>query len=93
MEDETELLSEDDQGSSDQDKAPTTKPMLEAILAEVRAGFAEVNQRLAALETAMRDGFDNTDRRLGVLSDDINKLRADAVKYNKRLDELERKAS
>ena len=92
------------------DKAPTTQPMLEAILAKVNqlgdemsAGFAQVNGRLEqiekrvdAIEQDMREVKEHLrkiDIRLGVVSDDLQKLRADSVDHERRIADLERKAS
>ena len=97
MEDETKVLSDDGQGSSDQDKAPTTQPILKQLLEEVRGGFARLEARSDTIESDLRDVKDHLrkiDRRLGVLSDDINQLRADSADYENRLKSLEdRKAS
>ena len=74
MEDETELLSEDDQGSSDQDKAPAMQPMLKEILEEVRGGFTRLQARFDTLESDLREVKDHlrkVDLRLMVLSDDV----------------------
>jgi hypothetical protein len=38
---------------NEQGNAPTTQPMLEAILAQVKEGFAEVNSKLGALSAEL----------------------------------------
>jgi hypothetical protein len=94
MEDETKVLSDEDQSKDSSDKAPTTQPMLKEILARVEAGFAEVNERISAGFAEVNDHLRKIDRRLGVLSDDVNRLRADSADYENRLKTLEdRKAS
>jgi hypothetical protein len=50
MEDETKVLSEDDPS-----KAPTTHMMIETVLARMNAGFAEVKQRLTAIEMELKE--------------------------------------
>ncbi len=59
-----------------------TRPIWEAVLA-----------RLDTLEQEVKAGFHNLNRRVGILSDDINQLRADSLGHEKRLAELERQAS
>ena len=58
--DETKVLPEG------QDKAPTTKPMLEAILAKVDDGFATMNARFDKVETR----FDKVEKELRAIKRD-----------------------
>jgi archaellum component FlaC len=84
-------------------KAPTTNPMLEAILARMNEGFAEINQRFDGVDKRL-DGIENElreqqkairslERRFDVYTQDLLKLRGDVLNHESRIEDLERKAS
>ena len=90
-EDQTKFLNEDDK-----QKAPTTEPMLEAILArlndltaKMETGFAEIKERLTALEKAVH----KLERKFDVFSIESMKIKADVLDVVNRVEDLERKAS
>jgi len=76
--------------------APKTTPVLEQILERINSlaeDFVdfrdEIRQRLSALETATR----SLERRFDIYTEDLMRMRGDVKNHEKRLEEVERKAS
>ena len=88
-------------------KAPTTQPMLKEILEEMRAFRSEANQRFIALEerlTAVEtvlevfraetiEDFRLLNDKLSVLTDQLLEVQAKQKASERRVSDLERKAS
>jgi chromosome segregation ATPase len=96
-EDETKVLDSDEPTEAlEPQKAPTTQPMLQEILARINDGFAGMDQRLAAIEGEMREqrkAIHSLERRFDVYTQDLLKIRGDVLNHENRLEDLERKAS
>jgi hypothetical protein len=82
-EDNTKIL------PNDENKAPTTEPMLEAILAKVNEGFARMEARFDTIEKDVRD----IKRNQRVLNEQMLNLQGSQLDLEDRVDVLERKAS
>jgi tetrahydromethanopterin S-methyltransferase subunit G len=73
-----------------------TKPTIETLLTEMRAGFAQVNARIDGLEQKMEKRFDAVEFRLddlsnkvSLLNEDVLQLRSDFKMIRKRVEGLE----
>jgi len=82
------------------EKAPTTKPTIETILEKlsefrqsVDARFDKLENDISSLQTEMQTGFRKIEYRMSILSDDMNKVRADIREHESRIALLEEKAS
>lgn len=89
-------MSDDQTKILNEQKAGETQPMLETILqrieslrVEVRTGFEQVNHRIEGLEKSVR----SLERRLDVVSIELNKVHADLRDHDTRIDRIERKPS
>jgi hypothetical protein len=96
-EDKTEVLgNEEPTEELEAQKAPTTNSMLEAILARMNEGFAEINQRFDGIENELREqqkAIRSLERRFDVYTQDLLKMRGDVLNHESRIEDLERKAS
>lgn len=84
--DETKVLPEG------QDKAPTTQPMLEAILAKVDDGFAAMNLRFDGLENRMErmeNRMEKMENRFDRLEKEFRGIKRDQRTVNDRLLDLQ----
>ncbi len=66
-------------------RAVETRPIWERALAEI----LEVRQGLDEFRGEMNDALHNLSRKIGVLSEDMIRLRADQLRAERRLDKLE----
>jgi len=74
-----------------------TKPTIETVLERINEVGEKLETRLGGLETAvaemrdeMRQGFYEMERRIDVISIDMNKLRSDLRFMDQRIDKLEK---
>src|SRR5436190_4517804 len=88
-------------------KAPTTQPMLKEILERMNEGFAAINSEVAAINSKVDEGFsrmearfDSLERRMSALERKFDVLTIESMNvktsvfdHEKRLEDLERKAS
>jgi polyhydroxyalkanoate synthesis regulator phasin len=79
------------------DSEQITTPMLETLLERINALTTEtrelrilVEKGFAEIREEMNQGFRKIDRRLDVMSGDINKLRADMNYLETKIEKLER---
>ncbi len=75
------------------DKIDERLEKLEARAYDTKPMWQEVLTFLNEMNREMQAGFRNLDRRIGVLSNDVNQLRADQVDVFSRLEKLEPQAS
>ncbi|HKP88286.1 MAG TPA: hypothetical protein VJZ26_19430 [Blastocatellia bacterium] len=72
-----------------------TKPTIETVLERINAlagQLMELRKEQNEFRAEMNVGFRRIERRLGVLSDDMNQVRADQRELESRMDKLEEKA-
>lgn len=74
---------------NDDNQAPTTKPMLEAILAKVNELATKVDEGFSEMRLELR----KVNKRLDVMSADHQRIRTDQSILEDRVEDLERKAS
>ena len=65
----------------------------DARLQDTRPIWEAVQSQITGMRDEMNEGFHNIERRLDVVSADINKIRADLRFLENRMDKLEEKAS
>jgi archaellum component FlaC len=82
-EDKTEVLgNEEPTEELEAQKAPTTNPMLEAILARMNEGFAEINQRFDGIDKR----FDGVDKRFDGVENELREQRKAIHSLERRFD-------
>jgi hypothetical protein len=63
-------------------KAATTNPRLEAILARMNEGFAELNTKFNTLETKVNEGFAELNAKVAALTVEVRELRGNQRVFN-----------
>jgi outer membrane murein-binding lipoprotein Lpp len=66
---------------------------LDAKVDELGVRLDRLDAKVEGLSVKMEEGFDSIGHQLMVISGDLTRLRADAIRQAKRVDELEKKAS
>lgn len=96
-EDETKISGNDEPTEElEAQKASTTNPMLEAILARMNEGFAELNRRFDGVESELREqrkSIHSLERRFDVYTQDLLKMCGDGLNHENRIEDIERQAS
>lgn len=107
-EDKTKILG--DEGSTEElvaQKAATTNPLLEAILARMNQSFAELDTKFVELDKKFNEGFAELNRKVDALTlevreikgyqrvfnDQLLRVQSLLMNHEERLLNLERKAS
>ena len=68
----------------------TTSPPIETVLERINALGAEFTARFNALESEVKEGFDAMNRRIVVISIDINKMRSDIRRLEGLVEKLDK---